>query len=63
MIFVTVVTKDGRRHAFKDQPEDITKDLVEVVSDGGGFVLSDARHGVIAYAPGSVARVRVEKKR
>jgi hypothetical protein len=62
VIFVTVVTKDLRRHVFKDQPEDIAKDLTEVVSDGGGFVLSDHRHGAISYAPGSVLRVRVEKK-
>jgi hypothetical protein len=57
-MIISVVNQDGTHNIFTDQKDDETfiKDIALAVNSGDGFSLNGPR-GLIAYGPGTVARV------
>lgn len=54
---IILLTTDGTRIIFRDQKDSLMEDVALSVVSGKGFTLQDEKHGLIAYAPGSVSRV------
>ena len=59
---ITVINKDGKINAFTDQKDSLVEDVITAVVSGQGFHLVGPR-GLIAYGPGSVARVGFTEKK
>lgn len=55
-MIITVVNKDCKINVFTDQKSEQLEDVLNAVSSGCGFVLNGPR-GIVAYGPGTVARV------
>ena len=58
---ITVISKDNKVNVFENQKEDLLEDVLTAVTAGTGFALFGPR-GVIAYGPGTVARVGFTKR-
>lgn len=58
-MIATVVTTDGKRFQFNNVRDHEKTQLVMCISNGNGIVLEDEYMGVMAFGPGSIARLHL----